>query len=247
VQATLHFQPFELNPDMPPGGEDVNEHLARKYGGTPEQFEANRAAIRERGAAVGFEFNPAGRGRIYNTFNAHRLLHWAGQQGDEQQLALKRALLEAYHGRGEAVEQDDVLLAAVEKAGWTRRGRATILDSDEFAAEVREAERLLPAGRHPLGAGGGHQRPPPHQRRPAARGVRAGAASRSRSREVRTQHRIDVKTGVQLGVGLRQKNVGVQRRCHDDAASLPFSTTQGCLIREQLMIRQGAPCPDTGS
>ena len=141
VQATLHFQPFELNPDMPPGGEDVNEHLARKYGGTPEQFEANRAAIRARGAAVGFEFNPAGRGRIYNTFNAHRLLHWAGQQGDDQQLALKRALLEAYHGRSEAVEQDDVLLAAVKKAGLDEARAREILASDEFAAEVRAAER----------------------------------------------------------------------------------------------------------
>ena len=141
VQATLHFQPFELNPDMPPGGEDVNEHLARKYGGTPEQFEQNRAAIRQRGAAVGFEFNPAGRGRIYNTFNAHRLLHWAGQQGDDQQLALKRALLEAYHGRSEAVEQDDVLLAAVKKAGLDEARAQEILASDEFAAEVRAAER----------------------------------------------------------------------------------------------------------
>ena len=141
VQATLHFQPFELNPDMPPGGEDVNEHLARKYGGTPEQFEANRAAIRQRGAAVGFEFNPAGRGRIYNTFNAHRLLHWAGQQGDDQQLALKRALLEAYHGRSEAVEQDDVLLAAVKKAGLDEARAQEMLASDEFAAEVRAAER----------------------------------------------------------------------------------------------------------
>ena len=141
VQATLHFQPFELNPDMPPGGEDVNEHLARKYGGTLEQFEQNRAAIRARGAAVGFEFNPAGRGRIYNTFNAHRLLHWAGQQGDDQQLALKRALLEAYHGRSEAVEQDDVLLAAAKKAGLDEARAQEILASDEFAAEVRAAER----------------------------------------------------------------------------------------------------------
>ena len=141
VQATLHFQPFELNPDMPPGGEEINEHLARKYGGTPAQFEANRAAIRERGAAVGFSFNPAGRGRIYNTFNAHRLLHWAGQQGDDQQLALKRALLEAYHGRSEAVEQDDVLLAAVKKAGLDEARAREILASDEFAADVRAAER----------------------------------------------------------------------------------------------------------
>lgn len=80
VQAELHFQPFELNPDMPPGGEDANAHLARKYGVTPEQLAQNRAAIRARGAALGFAFDPAGRGRVCNTFNAHRLLHWAGLQ-----------------------------------------------------------------------------------------------------------------------------------------------------------------------
>ncbi|MBK6869640.1 MAG: DsbA family oxidoreductase [Burkholderiales bacterium] len=140
VQATLHFQPFELNPDMPAGGEDIDEHLARKYGGSPAQLEANRAAIRERGAAVGFTFNPAGRGRIYNTFNAHRLLHWAGQQGAAPQLALKRALLEAYHGRAEAVEQDAVLLAAVDSVGLDMARAREILASDEFAAEVRAAE-----------------------------------------------------------------------------------------------------------
>lgn len=142
VQATLHFQPFELNPDMPAGGEDITEHLTRKYGGTPEQFELNRQTIRERGAALGFTFNPQGRGRVYNTFNAHRLLHWAGLEGQESQLALKRALLEAYHGRSEAVEQDEVLLAAVRVAGLDPVRAQEILASHEFAAEVRAAERL---------------------------------------------------------------------------------------------------------
>lgn len=142
VQVSLHFQPFELNPDMPPGGEDVNEHLMRKYGGTAEQFERNRAVISERGAAVGFAFSPSGRGRIYNTFNAHRLLHWAGLQGEEMQLALKRALLEAYHGRGEAIEHDDVLLAAAQAAGLDTARAQAILGSDEYAAEVRAAERF---------------------------------------------------------------------------------------------------------
>ena len=141
VQATLHFQPFELNPDMAPGGENIDEHLTRKYGGSPEQFAKSREAILERGAAVGFAFHPAGRGRIYNTFNAHRLLHWAGLEGAAQQLALKRALLEAYHGRGEAVEQDEVLLKAVAAAGLDEARAREILASDACADEVRQAER----------------------------------------------------------------------------------------------------------
>lgn len=141
VQAELHFQPFELNPDMPPGGEDANAHLARKYGVTPEQLAQNRAAIRARGAALGFAFDPAGRGRVCNTFNAHRLLHWAGLQSPAAQLALKSALLRAYHGRSEAVEQDDVLLAAVAEAGLDVARARAILASDDYADAVRAAEQ----------------------------------------------------------------------------------------------------------
>jgi len=141
VEATLRFQPFELNPDMPPGGEDIDEHLVRKYGGSPEQFARNRDLIRERGAAVGFSFHPDGRGRIYNTFNAHRLMHWAGLEGEARQLALKRALMEAYHGRAEAVEKDDILLDAVKAAGLDGARAQAVLASDEYAAEVRAAER----------------------------------------------------------------------------------------------------------
>ena len=141
VQATLHFQPFELNPDMGPEGEDIGEHLGRKYGSTPEQRARIQATIRERGAAVGFAFNPDGRGRIVNTFNAHRLLHWAGLEGADKQLALKRALLEAYHGRAERVDHDVVLLAGVRAAGLDEARARQILAGDEFADAVRAAER----------------------------------------------------------------------------------------------------------
>lgn len=141
VQATLHFQPFELNPDMPAEGEDIGEHLGRKYGSTPEQRARIQATIRERGAAVGFAFNPDGRGRIVNTFNAHRQLHWAGLEGADKQLALKRALLEAYHGRAERVDHDAVLLAAVRAAGLDEARARQILAGEEFADAVRAAER----------------------------------------------------------------------------------------------------------
>lgn len=141
VQASVHFQPFELNPDLPAGGEDASEHLTRKYGSTPGQQAQIRDTIRERGAAVGFAFKPEGRGRIYNTFNAHRLLHWAGLQGEAAQLALKQALLAAYHGRGEAVEQDAVLLDAVRAAGLDAAAAERVLASGDYAGEVRAAER----------------------------------------------------------------------------------------------------------
>lgn len=142
VPVRLQFQPFELNPDMGPEGEDMTEHLGRKYGSSPEQQAQIRAAIAERGAAVGFVFHPAGRGRIVNTFKAHRLLHWAGLQGAQAQLDLKWALLRAYHGRAERVDQHTVLLGAVHEAGLDRIQAQQVLDEDSFADEVRQAERF---------------------------------------------------------------------------------------------------------
>ena len=140
VQAELHFQPFELNPNMPPGGQDVTEHLAQKYGSTPEQQAAAREGIRLRGEALGFAFRREGRGRVWNTFNAHRLLHWAGLEGPVQQLALKKALLEAYHGRGEVMQDPEVLARAAEAAGLDGARAREILAGDEYASEVSQQE-----------------------------------------------------------------------------------------------------------
>jgi predicted DsbA family dithiol-disulfide isomerase len=165
VSAELHFQPFELNPQMPPGGQDVSEHLTQKYGSTPEQQVQIRAAIAQRGREVGFEFNPGGRGRIYNTFNAHRLLHWAALQSPGQELALKKALLLACHHDSQSMESHDVLLQAVADAGLDTLIADGILNSDEFTAEVRQQQafyarqgiRAVPAvvinGRHLISGG----------------------------------------------------------------------------------------------
>lgn len=144
ITAELHFQPFELNPQMGPEGEDVGEHLTKKYGSTPEQQAQIRDTIRERGAAAGFVFNAEGRGRIWNTFNAHRLLTWAEAEGQPgQQHALKRALLEAHHGRAQSPADPAVLLACVQQAGLDADRAQQVLDSDTFADEVREREQFF--------------------------------------------------------------------------------------------------------
>jgi predicted DsbA family dithiol-disulfide isomerase len=142
VKGELHFQPFELNPGMPAGGQDITEHLTQKYGTTAAQQAQAREAIRERGASVGFEFRREGRGRIYNTFDAHRLLHWAGLQDAQRQLALKKALLAAYFTHGRSPEEHDVLVAAAGEAGLDPERAAAILAGDEYAGEVRERERF---------------------------------------------------------------------------------------------------------
>ena len=148
VAVTMTFQPFELNPKMPPGGQDVTEHLTQKYGSTPQQQEQMRDNIRARGAELGFDFRKEGRGRIYNTFDAHRLLHWAALEGAAgQQRALKKALLGAYFSAGQSPESHDVLLEAVSGAGLDVERARAILASDEFTQDVRrEQSHYLSAG-----------------------------------------------------------------------------------------------------
>ncbi len=145
VELDLHFRPFELNPQMAPEGEDVDEHLTRKYGRTKEQFAAARAAIRERGAAVGFTFGE--RSRIWNTFDAHRLLHWAGLPGQQSktpgaQWQLKQALLKAYHGDGANPGDAALLTALAAQVGLDAQEAAAVLASGRFADEVRETEAM---------------------------------------------------------------------------------------------------------
>lgn len=140
VALDLHFQPFELNPQMGPQGQDIGEHLQEKYGVTPEQSQRNRDAIAERGAALGFTFRMDRRDRIYNTFDAHRLLHWAHEQGC--QVPLKHALFEAYFTHGHNPGDHDVLVRAAEQVGLDAQAARALLASDRYAAEVREREQF---------------------------------------------------------------------------------------------------------
>ena len=138
VEVELHFQPFELNPGMPPEGEDTDAHLARKYGSDAAQLAQSRAALRERGAAVGFTFGE--RSRIYNTFDAHRLLHWAGEAGAAPQRALKHALLRAYLTDNRNVGDHAELVAIAATAGLDAGQARQVLASGAFADAVRAQE-----------------------------------------------------------------------------------------------------------
>ncbi|HEU4851280.1 MAG TPA: DsbA family oxidoreductase [Telluria sp.] len=138
VTADLHFQPFELNPQMATGGQDMSEHLMQKYNMTEEQAAHNREGIRARGEALGFTFNLDKRSRIYNTFDAHRILHWAGLEG--KQHAMELALFDAYFTKGEDPGSHEVLQRVSREAGLDEERAKAILSSDEFAKEVRERE-----------------------------------------------------------------------------------------------------------
>lgn len=148
ITAEIRFQPFELNPDMAPEGENITEHIGRKYGATPEQSAKNRAMIRDRAAEAwpddgkGFEMRMGETSRIWNTFDAHRLLHWAGMVGAAQQRALKEALFRAHFTDNRPLPDAEVLAEAAEAAGLDRAEAARVLADGLYAAEVRDAEAL---------------------------------------------------------------------------------------------------------
>jgi predicted DsbA family dithiol-disulfide isomerase len=142
VAADITFQPFELNPQMAPEGENIVEHIGRKYGATPEQSAANRVMIRERAAEVGFDMRMGDDSRIWNTFDAHRLLHWAHETAPDKQEALKRALFTAHFTENRNITDARVLTEAAEAAGLDRAEAGEVLASGRYAQEVRGAEEL---------------------------------------------------------------------------------------------------------
>lgn len=134
----LAWHAFELNPGMPPEGQDINEHMAQKYGATAEQSKANRERLRNAGSDLDFEFSYKDTMRMVNTFDAHRLLHWAGETG--QQTALKLALFKAHFTDGKDVSNHSVLVEIAQSVGLSKDRAANILATDMFAAEVRAVE-----------------------------------------------------------------------------------------------------------
>jgi predicted DsbA family dithiol-disulfide isomerase len=121
-------------------GVDASEYLASKYRLSAAQLAANRANIRARGQAVGFSIGE--RSRVWNTFDAHRLLHWAGLQDAARQRALKHALLRAYHGEGRNPGAKDVLIELAKEVGLDAAAAQGILESDIYTQDVRAAEKL---------------------------------------------------------------------------------------------------------
>jgi predicted DsbA family dithiol-disulfide isomerase len=142
IDADIRFHPFELNPMMAGEGESVGEHIMRKYGRTPEQSEGTRAMIQERAAEVGFAMNSGADSRIYNTFDAHRLLHWAGVEGSGRQQALKRRLFQVYFTEQRDPSDHAVLVDAAASVGLDVIEATAVLGSDRYADEVRQAEHF---------------------------------------------------------------------------------------------------------
>lgn len=140
IQAQLRWHPFELNPNMPPEGQNLREHITEKYGSTPEQSQQARDRLTAIGAELGFTFNFDEDSRIVNTFMAHQLLDWAEGQGLQHQLKL--ALFDAYFTRQQDVSDIEVLLQAVTSAGLNPDSARQVLETGEHIALVREKQQF---------------------------------------------------------------------------------------------------------
>jgi len=140
IEIDLHWHPFELNPQMPPEGQDVREHVAQKYGTTAAQSSVARARLIQIAESLGVEFRYEEGMRIYNTFRAHQLLHWAGEQGKQTELEL--ALFESYFSREENVDDLDVLVAAAGRAGLDEEQARAVVTDGRYAETMREEQRF---------------------------------------------------------------------------------------------------------
>lgn len=140
IQAQLRWHPFELNPNMPPEGQNLREHITEKYGSTPEQSQQARERLTAIGAELGFTFNFDEDSRIVNTFKAHQLLDWAEGQGLQHQLKL--ALFDAYFTRQQDVSDTQVLLQAVTSAGLNSDTARQVLETGEHIDLVREKQQF---------------------------------------------------------------------------------------------------------
>ena len=140
VQFDIHMQPFELNPDMPKGGQNTGERLMKKYGFDHARLQENRKVIAERAAAVGMPMHQTDESRSYNTFDAHRLLHWAGTVGQAEQVALKRELLKTYHFDNKNTSETAVLVQAAQQAGLDAEMAREVVETGRYADEVRASE-----------------------------------------------------------------------------------------------------------
>ena len=146
IEAEVRWLPFELNPDMPPEGEGQAEHIARKYGRTPEQAESNRGQLLAIGERAGYSFAYTGAGEppkamIWNTFAAHKLLKWALiEAGPDKQTELKRALFDAHFQQRRNMADPDVLVDVAVSVGLDPAGARAALDDETLGAIVRREE-----------------------------------------------------------------------------------------------------------
>ena len=140
ISAGVAWHPFELNPNMPAEGQDLREHMAEKYGSSPEDSEKNRANLIQLGKQLGIEFNYSDNSRMWNTFLAHQLLYWA--QTKEKQHLLKMELFSAHFTRGLNLGDTDVLVSAASAVGLDKNEALAVLTDGRYAQNIRQEQQF---------------------------------------------------------------------------------------------------------
>lgn len=145
IQANIHWHPFELNPHMPQGGENLRSHLAGKYGTTLEGSIKARANLTQMGAELGFKFDYFDEMKMFNTFKAHQLLHYAREHNKEHELKMR--LFSAFFGERKEIDQVEVLVKEAVAVGLDETESQSILEDERYAESVRiEEQKWLSRG-----------------------------------------------------------------------------------------------------
>jgi predicted DsbA family dithiol-disulfide isomerase len=139
IEADVHWHPFELNPDMPEGGENLRSHLANKYGTTLEGSIKARENLTHIGADLGFKFDYFDEMKMFNTFKAHQILHFASENGKGNELRLR--LFSAFFGERKEIDQTDALVAEAVSVGLNEAESRKVLESEKYADIVRAEEK----------------------------------------------------------------------------------------------------------
>ena len=134
TRVNINWQPFQLVPDLPAGGQNTAERIQQKYGMSAEQSAESRKRLTDLGDSLGFDFNYTEGTRSYNTYNAHQLLHWAGGHG--LQTELKMALFSASFTEHQAIDEIDVLVKIAESVGLDGDKARELLDEQVYAEAV---------------------------------------------------------------------------------------------------------------
>lgn len=131
----IEWQPFELNPDMPAEGENLREHITRKYGSTVEESNNARIRIASAGAEHGFEFNYFDDMKMVNTFDAHILLDYA--RGFGKQTELKMRLFTAFFSERKDVSDRNILKQELISVGLDAEEGMRWLDNAQQRSAIR--------------------------------------------------------------------------------------------------------------
>lgn len=140
LTADIHWHPFELNPQMPAEGQNLREHIMEKYGQTRADSDQNRQHLRAVGQTLGIAFNFTDESRIYNTYDAHQLMHWADTQGKKHDLKL--ALMHAYFTEQLDIANRERLVEIASQQGLDSNKAADVLNHQRYADAVRQEEQL---------------------------------------------------------------------------------------------------------